>query len=88
MIAPEILSRLAGALISGVHSIQARRRNNDDMIEISLFQSGHPVIVVPYIQKDGLKLDRVVCCWDGSRAAARAFNDACRCWSRRGRSSC
>jgi hypothetical protein len=32
------------------------------MIEISLFQSGHPVIVVPYIQKNGLKLDRMVCC--------------------------
>jgi nucleotide-binding universal stress UspA family protein len=50
--------------------------NNDDMIETSLFQSGRPVIVVPYIQKDGLKLDHVVCCWDGSRAAARAVNDA------------
>jgi hypothetical protein len=46
------------------------------MIETSLFQSGRPLIVVPYIQKDGLNLDRVVCCWDGSRAAARAFNDA------------
>jgi nucleotide-binding universal stress UspA family protein len=50
--------------------------DNDDMIETSLFQSGRPLIVVPYIQKDGLKLDRVVCCWDGSRAAARAINDA------------
>jgi nucleotide-binding universal stress UspA family protein len=50
--------------------------DNDDMIEISLFQSGRPLIVVPYIQKEGLKLDRVVCCWDGSRAAARAINDA------------
>jgi nucleotide-binding universal stress UspA family protein len=50
--------------------------DNDDMIEASLFESGRPLIVVPYIQKDGLKLDHVVCCWDGSRAAARAFNDA------------
>jgi nucleotide-binding universal stress UspA family protein len=50
--------------------------DNDDMIETSLFQSGRPLIVVPYIQRDGLKLDRVVCCWDGSRAAARAINDA------------
>lgn len=49
---------------------------NDDMIESSLFESGRPVIVVPYIHKDGLKLDRVVCCWDGRRAAARAINDA------------
>jgi hypothetical protein len=50
--------------------------DNDDMIETSLFHFGRPLIVVPYIQKDGLKLDRVVCCWDGSQAAARAFNDA------------
>jgi nucleotide-binding universal stress UspA family protein len=49
---------------------------SDDMIETSLFQSGRPVIVVSYIQKDRLKLDRVVCCWDGGRAAARAINDA------------
>jgi nucleotide-binding universal stress UspA family protein len=50
--------------------------DNDDMIETALFRSGRPVMVVPYIQKDGLKLDRVVCCWDGSPAAARAINDA------------
>ena len=50
--------------------------DNDDMIKTSLFESGRPLIVVPYIEKDGLKLDHVVCCWDGSRAAARAINDA------------
>jgi nucleotide-binding universal stress UspA family protein len=50
--------------------------DNDDMIETALFDSGRPVMVVPYIQKDGLKLDHLVCCWDGSRAAARAINDA------------
>jgi nucleotide-binding universal stress UspA family protein len=50
--------------------------DNDDMIETSLFESGRPLIVVPYIQKEGLNLDHMVCCWDGSRAAARAINDA------------
>ncbi len=49
---------------------------NDILIEAALFDSGRPVIVTPYIQKDGLKLNRIVCCWDGSRAAARAVNDA------------
>ncbi|MGB7100343.1 MAG: universal stress protein [Xanthobacteraceae bacterium] len=44
--------------------------------EATLFQSGRPVIIVPYIQKDPLKLDRVMLCWDGSRAAARAIADA------------
>jgi nucleotide-binding universal stress UspA family protein len=44
--------------------------------EAALFESGRPVIVVPYIQKAPLKLDRVMLCWDGSRAAARAIADA------------
>jgi nucleotide-binding universal stress UspA family protein len=41
-----------------------------------LFESGRPVIFVPYIQKAGLKLDRVIVCWDGSRAATRAVADS------------
>lgn len=44
--------------------------------ESALFESARPVIVVPYIQKAPLKLDRVMVCWDGSRAATRAIADA------------
>jgi nucleotide-binding universal stress UspA family protein len=44
--------------------------------ESTLFESGRPVIIVPYIQKSALKLDRVMVCWDGSRPAARAIADA------------
>jgi nucleotide-binding universal stress UspA family protein len=44
--------------------------------ESTLFESGRPVIVVPYIQKAPLKLDNVMVCWDGSRPAARAISDA------------
>ena len=44
--------------------------------ESALFESGRPVLLVPYIQKAGLKLDTVVVCWDGSRNAARAAADA------------
>ncbi len=46
------------------------------LIEAVLFESGHPIVVVPYIQKDPLKLDRVLVCWDRSRNAARAIADA------------
>ena len=41
-----------------------------------LFESGRPVIFVPFIQKGGVTLDRIMVCWDGSRAAARAIADA------------
>ncbi|AMN38516.1 universal stress protein [Rhodoplanes sp. Z2-YC6860] len=44
--------------------------------EAALFDSGRPVLIVPYIQKTGIKLDRVMLCWDGSRNAARAVGDA------------
>jgi nucleotide-binding universal stress UspA family protein len=46
------------------------------IIEAALFDSGRPVVVVPYIQKGGMKLDRILACWDGSRTAARAIADA------------
>jgi nucleotide-binding universal stress UspA family protein len=46
------------------------------VVEGALFESGRPLIMVPYIHKDGLKLERVMVCWDGSRPAARAVADA------------
>ena len=44
--------------------------------ETTLFESGRPLIFVPYIQKGPFKLDNVMVCWDGSRPAARAIGDA------------
>ena len=46
------------------------------IVESALFGSGRPVLVVPYIQRTELKLDRVMVCWDGSRNVARAIADA------------
>jgi hypothetical protein len=49
----------------------------DDLVsEAALFESGHPVVVVPYIQKAPLTLNRMMVCWDGSHNAARAVSDA------------
>ena len=48
----------------------------DLIIEAALFASGRPVLVVPYIQRDGFTLERAMVCWDGSRSAARALGDA------------
>ncbi len=42
----------------------------------ALFESGRPVVVVPYIQTEDLKLGHVLVCWDGSRNAARAIADS------------
>ena len=63
--------------LSVVKQQEPDRPNGDELvIEASLFQSGRPAVVVPYIQKAPLKLDRVLVAWDGSHGAARAIGDA------------
>jgi nucleotide-binding universal stress UspA family protein len=44
--------------------------------DAAMFESGRPIVVVPSIQKDGIKLGCILICWDGSRTAARALADS------------
>jgi nucleotide-binding universal stress UspA family protein len=75
--ATKVLGTIARTFdLSVVGQAEPKSMRDDLMIEGSLFDSGRPVLVVPYIQRAGLKLDRVMVCWDGSRNAARAINDA------------
>jgi nucleotide-binding universal stress UspA family protein len=78
--AAEIFGRLARRFDLSIVSQSDPQGGTDDLIlEAALFESGRPIVVVPYIQKtpaQSLKLDRVLLCWDGSRHAARAFADA------------
>jgi nucleotide-binding universal stress UspA family protein len=46
------------------------------MIEAALFESGRPLLIVPYIQRSAFEAGRVLVCWDGGRTAARAIGDA------------
>jgi nucleotide-binding universal stress UspA family protein len=46
------------------------------IVEATLFEAGRPIIIVPYIQATPFKVDNVMVCWDGSRAATRAIGDA------------
>jgi nucleotide-binding universal stress UspA family protein len=72
-----IARRFDLAVVGQTDPSQPGRMAPDDlMIEAALFESGRPVVVVPYIQNGGLKLDRVLACWDASRSAARAIADA------------
>ncbi len=41
-----------------------------------LFESGGPVLFVPYVHKGPLETKRIGIAWDGSRLAARALRDA------------
>lgn len=75
-------ARYFGQLARGFDlSVVAQPEDDDEtaldlIAESALFESGRPVLVVPYIQKAPLELDRVLVCWDGSANAARAVNDA------------
>ncbi|ABD89576.1 universal stress protein [Rhodopseudomonas palustris] len=55
---------------------RARPSHHDALPEAVLFNSGQPMLLMPYIHTGPLKLDRVLICWDGSRPAARAVRDA------------
>ena len=58
---------------------QPRRERSmpDEVVDEGvLFESGRPVIFVPYIYKGGVKFDHIVVCWDGGRAATRAIADS------------
>ena len=76
--APDTFARIARRFdLSIVSQPRPDSSGSDQMfVEAALFGSGRPVLIVPYIQAAGLKLDRVMVCWDGSRAAARATADA------------
>lgn len=76
--APDTFARVARRFdLSVVSQPRSESQGTDEMfVEAALFGSGRPVLVVPYIQQAGLKLDRVLVCWDGSRTAARATADA------------
>jgi len=76
--AGELFGRLARRFdLSVVGQAEPKQGAAQDLvIEGALFASGRPVIVVPYIHRGGLRLERVLVCWDGGRAAARAIADA------------
>jgi len=59
-----------------VQQSEPKGLNNDEIIEAALFESGRPVIIVPYIQTAGPSFKHVLMGWDGSIQAARAIADA------------
>jgi nucleotide-binding universal stress UspA family protein len=71
-----------GRLARRFDLVVAGQPNRDESVpqdiidEGALFESGRPVIFVPFIHKGALKLEHVMVCWDGSRAATRAIADS------------
>jgi nucleotide-binding universal stress UspA family protein len=51
-------------------------RDSDMFAEAALFNSGRPVLLVPYAHNKTFKPDRIYVAWDGGTAAARSLTDA------------
>lgn len=54
----------------------ARDTYDNHLAQEIMFQSGGPVLFMPYTFKGAYEAKRVGICWDGSRLAARAVRDA------------
>jgi len=76
--ASDLLGRIGRRFDIVVVGQPTRERPMPDEVidEGVLFECGRPVIFVPFIQKAGLALDRVMLCWDGGRTATRAIADS------------
>ena len=74
--AADEVARLARRFDLAVIGQSAREEPGQVLDEGVLFDSGRPVIFVPFIQKAAMTLDHVMICWDGSRAATRAIADS------------
>ena len=76
--AADQIGRVARRFDLAIVGQPARKPSLPDQVldEGVLFESGRPVIFVPFVQTDGVKLDRIMVCWDGSRVASRAVADS------------
>jgi nucleotide-binding universal stress UspA family protein len=76
--APDMFGRIVRRFdLAVVGQAQPREGASEELlIEGTLFESGRPLVVVPFVQTQGVSLERVLVCWDGSRPATRAIADA------------
>ena len=63
-------------LVVAVQSNPDERTERRADLETFLFESGRPVIMVPYVLKEPRPIKRALVAWNGSREAARATFDA------------
>lgn len=74
---PEIVAEQARLHDLTVSGVDDRGLLSEHAIaEYVLFQSGHPLVVVPASHSAALCLETIVVAWDYSRVAARAMTDA------------
>ncbi|MEP3279065.1 MAG: universal stress protein [Stappiaceae bacterium] len=67
-------TRLTDLLVIGQEKPDSTEPMRDQLIEAALFDSGVPMLLVPYAGHDSFSADHIMVAWDGSRTASRAVH--------------
>ncbi|MDL2406575.1 universal stress protein [Rhizobium calliandrae] len=73
---PLMESARSADLLVAVQPDPAKSSDSQVDVESFLFESGRPVLLIPYIFKEPKPIRRVLIAWNGSKEAARATFDA------------
>lgn len=65
--------RLSDLIVMGQYDAERGDAIGEVLIEAALFDSGVPVMIVPYVGAPKLSTDHVMIAWDGSATAVRAI---------------
>ena len=65
--------RLSDLIVMGQYDTERGDAIGEVLIEAALFDSGVPVMIVPYVGAPKLSTDHVMIAWDGSATAVRAI---------------
>lgn len=74
--APLIESARSADLLIASQADPSKPSDNQADIDSFLFESGRPVLIIPYIMRQPKPIKRVMIAWNGSKEAARATFDA------------
>lgn len=69
-------TRMTDLIIVGQDNPDRPEPLRADLIEAALFDSGRPILVVPYVGVEAFACKKVMVAWDGSKTAARAIHAA------------
>ncbi len=68
--------RLSDLIVIGQYDSERGDAIGEVLIEAALFDSGVPIMIVPYAGKPKLAVDHMMVAWDGSATAVRAIRSA------------
>ncbi len=69
-------TRMCDLIVVGQDNPDRPEPLRTDLIEAALFDSGRPILMVPYVGTEAFSAKKIMVAWDGSKTAARAIHAA------------